>query len=57
VRNAIQSDPRTKRLVDNAIRMVFDAADNVADEIASLFRLRTRKDPPSSNLPTKVPPE
>ena len=56
IRNALQSDPRTRKFVDDAIRVVFDAADNLADEIASLFRVR-RKDPPSRNLPAKIPPE
>jgi hypothetical protein len=55
-RHALQSDPRTRRLVDNAIEMVFDAADNVADEIANLFRIR-RRGGSSPNLPAKIPPE
>ena len=53
---ALQSDPRTQRAVDNAIRIMFDAADNVADEIASLLRLR-RPGGSSPNLPVKIPPE
>ena len=53
---AFQSDPRTQKAVDNAIRVVFDAADNVADEIAALFRLR-RPGGSSPNLPAKIPPE
>ena len=55
-RHALQSDPRTGRLVDNAIEMVFDAADHVADEIANLFRIR-RRGGSSPNLPAKIPPE
>jgi len=55
-RHALQSDPRARRLVDNAIEMVFDAADNVADEIANLFRIR-RRGGSSPNLPAKIPPE
>ena len=54
--NALQSDPRTQKAVDNAIRIMFDAADNVADEIASLLRLR-RPGGSSPNLPAKIPPE
>jgi hypothetical protein len=54
--NALQSDPRTQQAVDNAIRIMFDAADNVADEIASLLRLR-RPGGSSPNLPAKIPPE
>ncbi len=54
--NALQSDPRTQKAVDNAIRIMFDAADNVADEIATLFRLR-RPGGSSPNLPAKIPPK
>jgi hypothetical protein len=36
---------------------VFDAADNLADEIASLFRIRRKEGPSSPNLPAKIPPE
>ena len=54
--HALQSDPRTQKAVDNAIRVMFDAADNVADEIASLLRLR-RPGGSSPNLPAKIPPE
>jgi hypothetical protein len=54
--NALQSDPRTRKAVDNAIRIMFDAADNVADEIASVLRLR-RPGGSSPNLPAKIPPE
>ena len=57
VRNVLQSDPRTKQFVDSAIRVVFDAADNLADEIASLFRIRRKPGPSSPNLPAKIPPE
>ena len=56
-RTALQTDPRTRRLVDNAIRVMFDAADTVADEIAAILHLRRAGVPPSSNLPTKIPPE
>jgi hypothetical protein len=56
-RHALESDPRTRQFVDNAIRVMFDAADTVADEIATLFRLRKRVDNPSRNLPTKIEPE
>jgi hypothetical protein len=56
IRNVLQSDPRTKVFVDNAIRVVFDAADNIADEIASLFRIRRKAGPSSPNLPAKIPP-
>lgn len=55
-RNALQSDPRTKKFVDSAIRVMFDAADNLADEIASLFRIRRKEGPSSPNLPAKIPP-
>jgi hypothetical protein len=57
VRSVLMSDPRTQRFVDNAIEAVFNAADNVADEIAGLLRLRKREEPPSRNLPTKISPE
>ena len=57
LRNALQSDPRTKQFVDSAIRVMFDAADNLADEIASLFRIRRKEGPSSPNLPAKIPPE
>jgi hypothetical protein len=57
IRNALQSDPRTKQFVDSAIRVMFDAADNLADEIASLFRIRRKEGPSSPNLPAKIPPE
>jgi hypothetical protein len=53
----LQSDPRTQKAVDNAIRVMFDAADNVADEIASLLRLRRPGGGSSPNLPAKIPPE
>ena len=56
IRDALQSDPRTRKFVDNAIRVVFDAADNIADEIAGLFRLRRKAGPSSPNLPAKIPP-
>ncbi len=57
LRHALQSDPRTKQFVDGALRVVFDAADNIADEIASLFRIRRKEGPSSPNLPAKIPPE
>ena len=57
IRNALQSDPRTRQFVDGAIRVMFDAADNLADEIADFIRLRPKTAPPSRNLPTKIPPE
>ena len=54
--NALQSDPRTQKAVDNAIRIMFDAADNVADEIASLLRLRrTRRIPQILPLQVRCP--
>ena len=57
LRHALQSDPRTRQFVDKAIQVVFDAADNLADEIAGLFRVRRTEVNPSRNLPTKIPPE
>jgi hypothetical protein len=56
-RAMLQSDPRTRKFVDDSIRVVFDAADNIADEIASLFRLRPKPGSSSPNLPAKIPPE
>ena len=44
-----QADPRTRRLVDNAIEFVFDRADAIGDGIASLFGLRPK--PPA--VPTR----
>ena len=55
IRNALQSDPRTRKFVDNTIELVFNAADNIADEIASFLRVRPKE--PSRNLPVKIPPE
>lgn len=37
----LQADPRTRRLVDNAIEFVFDRADAIGDEIARVFGLRS----------------
>jgi hypothetical protein len=53
----LQNDPRAKRLVDNALNTMFDAADSIADEIAGFLRLRPRDVNPSRNLPVKLPPE
>jgi hypothetical protein len=39
-RHALQSDPRTRRLVDNTIELIFDRADALGDEIARLFGVR-----------------
>ena len=35
-----QADPRTRRLVDNAISFVFDRADAIGDGIAKVLGLR-----------------
>ena len=48
----LQADPRTRRLVDNAITFVFDRADAIGDGIAKIFGLRPK--PPASPARTDI---
>ncbi len=47
IHEKLQADPRTRRLVDNAIGFVFDRADAIGDEIAKFFGLRPRQVSPA----------
>lgn len=53
--NALQSDARTRRFVDDTIEFVFDRADALGDEIAHIFGVRRRNEPPASTRPTQPP--
>ena len=46
LQDRLQSDPRTRKLVDNAIAFVFDGADALGDGIAQIFGLRPRSPTP-----------
>ena len=57
ISDRLQSDPRARRLVDNAVEFVFDRADAIGDGIAKLFGLRPQPpaSPPAPIQPRDLP--